>query len=1090
MDLTAIRDYHATVDQIIRHGGSRNETTVRSAFIRLINRYAQPKGLVLVEELAYKTKTGRSVNPDGTLKDKLRQDWGYYEAKDSKDDLPTEVAKKFAAGYPQDNILFEDSQQAFLYQQGVLTMRCELTDELALAALLNTFVSFERPEVKTFREALQHFSADVPQVTDTLRTLIAEQEAPQANPRFIHARDAFWELCKESINPAITLEDVREMMIQHVLTADIFNTVFDEPHFHRENNVAKELEGVVGTFFTGDVRRDTLGRIQHYYQTINAAAAQIADHHEKQRFLKVLYETFYKSYNPKAADRLGVVYTPNEIVRFMVEGTDWLLEKHFGRRLEDKGVEILDPATGTGTYICEIIDYLGQTEAGRKKLPYKYAEELHANEVAILPYYIANLNIEFTYKQCVGEYREFKNLCFVDTLDNVDFDFVGKQKDLFGSVSAENAERIRRQNKRKISVIIGNPPYNAKQENYNYQNANRGYKHVDKRIKETFIKHGTAQNQIVVYDMYTRFYRWAMDRLDDKQGVIAFITNRSFIDGRAFDGFRKVIEQDFQYAYIIDTQSDVRANPKISGTGHNVFGIQTGVAIMFLVKAPSYNSNNNCRIEYTQLDDFLPRSEKISWFGNNRLSKTVTSLIESNKKRDWIKQSDGEWEKFIPIASQEAKKVGVNAVFSLFSRGVATQRDEWVYDENTDKLGNKINYFIDTYNRAVDGSGKIDNDIKWDRELMSYLKAGITKTLEPANLISSMFRPYVKKYMYYDKHLNGMTYLWKQIGLNNTIIQLNGIGMEGKAFGAIGLYGMADVQNMPNGQCLPLYRYDKDGNRYDNITDWALEQFEKAYGREGAFVKREKTPEQWEALKKSFVANAEEQLGRKATWEELVNHPDFEIEAIYLGSGGEPMEGGFELTKLDIFHYVYAVLHDPVYREKYALNLKREFPRIPFYPGFQQWAAWGAYLMYIHINYETAKPYALREVTLAQADPDNPERDKLLAKAKLTADKVAGTITLDGFTRLEGIPPEAWDYKLGNRSALEWVLDQYKEKTPKDPTIREKFNTYRFADYKSHVIGLLRRVCRVSAETQAIIAQMQSLPADAREAYAASAEAA
>ena len=261
-----------------------------------------------------------------------------------------------------------------------------------------------------------------------------------------------------------------------------------------------------------------MGSIEHYYDAINATASSIVDHHEKQKFLKVLYENFYKVYNPKAADRLGVVYTPNEVVQFMLESTDYLLLKHFGKTLADKNVEILDPATGTGTFITMLIDYLP-----KQNLAWKYKNEIHANEIAILPYYIANLNIEFTFKQKMQYYEEFTNLCFVDTLDNTAaLSFKGKQQSLFG-LSSENAERIKRQNNKKISVIIGNPPYNAKQENYNFQNSNRAYKFIDNRIKDTYIKEGTAQNQNVVYDMYTRFYRWASDRID-KNGVICFIT--------------------------------------------------------------------------------------------------------------------------------------------------------------------------------------------------------------------------------------------------------------------------------------------------------------------------------------------------------------------------------------------------------------------------------------------------------------------------------------------------------------------------------------------------------------------------------------
>jgi predicted helicase len=574
MSIHAIQKYHRELQNNKDFGGSKKETAIRNSFLNLLNEYASQKGLILIPELTIKSPFGTNITPDGTLKDSLRLDWGYWESKDEADDINLEIDKKFAKGYPKDNILFEDSRTAILYQNGFEVARIDMRDANALDGVIKSFMNYQRPEIVSFHKAIELFKSDIPNVVTALRNLI--QDSITTNRAFINQTEIFLETCKQSINPDITQDDINEMMIQHILTADIFNTIFDEPYFHHENNIAQQLEAVINTFFTKQIRNDLLANINQYYLAINAAAAGIADHHEKQKFLKIVYENFYKSYNPKAADRLGVVYTPNEIVRFMIESTDYLLHKHFGRFLADKNVEILDPATGTGTFICDLIDYLP-----KDKLEYKYINEIHANEVAILPYYIANLNIEFTYKQRMGKYEEFQSLCFVDTLDNMGFDFANKQSAMFG-LTAENTERIKRQNERKISVIIGNPPYNANQMNENDNNKNREYPIIDKRIKDTYIKNSTAQ-KTKLYDMYSRFYRWAMDRLGD-EGVIAFITNRSFINSRTFDGFRKTIQEEFDYCYIIDTQSDVRANPKIAGTTHNVFGIQTGVAIMFLVK--------------------------------------------------------------------------------------------------------------------------------------------------------------------------------------------------------------------------------------------------------------------------------------------------------------------------------------------------------------------------------------------------------------------------------------------------------------------------------------------------------------------------
>ncbi len=569
MSRLLVSQYHTEVQKIVQYGGSRKETSIRNAFERLLNDYCKPRNYLLIPELDFKTKFNTTVFPDGTVKDAIRLEHGWWESKDQYDNLDKEIEKKFEKGYPDENILFEDSQTAVLIQHGREQLRVLMKDADKLDGLLNTFVDYERSEVRDFRSAITKFKEDIPHILVALRDIINETE--KTNQRFCDRRNAFLEVCRQSINPEIEIFDIHEMLIQHILTQDIFTNIFHESQFHRENNIARELSEIISAFFTGPTRRNTLKNIEHYYAVIRRCSENIVNHHEKQKFLKAIYENFYKAYNPKAADRLGIVYTPNEIVRFMIESTDHLVHKHFGKLLSDEGVEILDPCTGTGTYVTELIEYLPA-----HKLEHKYKHEIHCNEMAILPYYIANLNIEYTYQQKMGKYEEFKNICLVDTLDHCSAD--GFQFDMF-AMSVQNTARIQQQNDRKISVILGNPPYNAWQENFNQNNANRLYGQIDKQIKATYIKQGTAQNQIAVYDMYTRFYRWASDRLG-KNGLVAFITNRSFIDGKTFDGFRKTVLQEFDHVYIVDLGGDIRSGD----TTGNVFDIKTGVAIMFLVK--------------------------------------------------------------------------------------------------------------------------------------------------------------------------------------------------------------------------------------------------------------------------------------------------------------------------------------------------------------------------------------------------------------------------------------------------------------------------------------------------------------------------
>ncbi len=540
-----IEAYRAELNRLIEFGGSDNESSIRRAFANCLDAYCREKNLVLVDELIY----GGNVFPDGTVKDALRMPRGYWEAKDTHDDLDDEIEHKLAQGYPDDNIIFENSETAVLIQNGQETMRVNMRRRYDyMDRLLTRFFEYERPEIAQFREAQTQFKADLPVVLENLRVSVLEAETENDEYKKVAAR--FLALCRESISPEVSHDDVREMLLQHILTKDIFLRVFAEDQFHRENDIAQQLDNLEGTFFTGNTRRQAIDRLRAYYGAIGRAADEIADYAEKQSFLKAIYEDFYKAYNPAAADRLGVVYTPNEIVDFIIRGTDYLLQKHFGRRLADRNLQILDPATGTGTFITNLINYLPI-----ERLRDKYLNEIHANEVAILPYYIANLNIEYTYKERTEEYLEFPNLVFVDTLDNTDWDAATKgdpeQQGSFelGSVSFDNWYRMQSQNEKTISVIMGNPPYNAQSLDFNEFNANRSYPLIDQRIRETYSQSGTAQNRNKQYDMYKRFIRWSSDRIATK-GIISFITNRSYIDGKQDDGFRKIIPSEFSDIYI------------------------------------------------------------------------------------------------------------------------------------------------------------------------------------------------------------------------------------------------------------------------------------------------------------------------------------------------------------------------------------------------------------------------------------------------------------------------------------------------------------------------------------------------------------
>ena len=1005
-DYPHIAAYRRRLKELVQFGGSDNELNIRPAFQNCLDAYCRDhrENLVLVPELVARP----GVIPDGTIKDSLRMARGYWEAKDTHDDLDDEIQRKFNRGYPRDNIIFEDSSTAVLIQNREEAMRVDMSRDGELERLIRRFLDYELPQIQEFRQAQKQFKTDLPTVLENLRATITEAET--GNPGYQAAAKIFLEQCHQTIGPQVAPADVREMLLQHILTKDVFLRVFAEDQFHRENNIASQLDVLEQTFFTGDVRREAIDRLRAYYGVIGRAADEIADYAEKQQFLKVIYEDFYKAYNPAAADRLGVVYTPNEVVDFIIRGVDHLLYLHFGRTLASDNVHILDPATGTGTFITNLINRLPQD-----RLEYKYRHEIHANEVAILPYYIANLNIEYTYKERAGRYLEFPNLCFVDTLDNLGWQEQGAtggsvpRQSAFnlGGLSEENWLRIQEQNEKPISVIIGNPPYNANQQNENDNNKNREYPEIDRRISETYIANSVAQ-KTKQYDMYKRFIRWASDRLDE-DGIIGFVSNSAFLNARQDDGFRKVVSEEFNELWAIDLKGNARTSgERRQQEGGNIFDdkIRVGVAIYFLVRR---KGATGFKVFYDAVDDFAKSADKVDFIKHKELGDFGFNQVTADAKNNWLNQSNSDFESLIPLANRETKVAKTSddeqAVFRLSALGVNTARDEWVYDFDVLSLRDKVLFFADTYNGFLDVDDKsYPTVIKWSRDLRNEFNRGRRIVYNDAHRVRSLYRPFVVKHHFANSTMNDVLtrnhyeMFGEDFTQQNQIINLCS---NGRYFCTLASDKLTDWHFTGDTQCLPLYRYTEGGQQVSNITQWGLEKFREHY--------------QGQAIS-----------------------PD------------------------DIFAYTYAVLHDPVYRHDYQVDLLREFPRLPFYPDFRWWAGVGQELLDLHIGFEEAETYPLERVDLEGA----PRR------VMLRADKERGVIHLDGQTRLTGVPESAWRYRLGSRSALEWVLDQYKERKPRDPTIAAKFNTYRFADYKERVIDLLQRVCTVSVRTMEIVDRM------------------
>jgi predicted helicase len=536
---------------------------------------------------------------------------------------------------------------------------------------------------------------------------------------------------------------------------------------------------------------------------------------------------------------------------------------------------------------------------------------------------------------------------------------------------------------------------------------------VDKRIKNTYIKNSTAQ-KTKQYDMYKRFIRWASDRIA-QDGIIAFIVNRSFIDKRQDDGFRKIIENEFDNCFIIELGGDIRASKEAKG---NIFDIKLGVAIVFLVKKEK-NKIKKCRIEYFAVNDSDSKLEKLNFLKDNKLEYLNFNLILPDNNNNWINLTDNDWNTLIPLCNNETKQAKTKdkecAVFKQFTNGVATNRDEWVFDLNSKNLENKICFFIEKYNDLLKNKDNTwDISIKWSetlkRKFISRKKINFSKK----SITQLYYRPFCKQYYYSEKNLsdrltqNHFEVFGKDLDKKNATIIFRGTSplRDFSCLASNIIFDLHVGDGNSGFQCISNCLIDNNGKQTLNITNWGVQQFSSHYKNE-------------------------------------------------------------KISETNIFYYVYAVLHNPAYRTKYENNLKRELPRIPFYTDFWRWSKWGEKLIQLHTEYEAIKPDKELKIKNYELGIEKP-------KAKLKIDKTNNEIIIDEITTIQNIPASVWDYKLGNRSAVEWILDQYKEKNPEHETIKEKFNNYKFSDYKLHVIDLILRVSTVSIETMKIINEMKN----------------
>ena len=1009
-----IREYFAELSNLTQRG-FRHEGAVAPAFAAVLRKAARPFGWALTEQYARKAANGRTIRIDGALLDDFNLAHGYWEAKDSDDDLDLEIRKKLATGYPQDNILFQAPQRMVVIQQGQRVWDSPIAAPDLLIEGLQAFFTYRPPAYAGWQQAVEEFKTVVPDLAESLLTLIAGER--QNNQAFREAFARFAALCRQAINPNIADEAVEEMLIQHLLTERIFRRVFDNQEFVARNVIAREIEQVVQALTSQRFSRGEFFRpLERFYTAIETTAATITDFSEKQGFLNTVYENFFQGFAVNVADTHGIVYTPQPIVEFMVRSVEAILNQEFGRSLAEEGVHVLDPFVGTGNFMLRVMRHL--QEMGKlSSLRHKYKEELHCNEVMLLPYYIAAMNIEHEYYELTRQYLPFEGICLVDTFELA-------EEEQLSFFAPENTQRVENQKDQDITVIIGNPPYNAGQVNENDNNKNRTYATMDKRVRETYSQASKATNKNALADPYVKAIRWAADRIGD-EGIVAFVTNNGFLDGVAFDGMRKHLAEDFDAIYHLDLKGNARTSgERRRKEGGNIFDdqIRVGVGISFFIRKAGERSKA-AEVWIYSIDDYLKardKQERLSQFNNYTNVPMKQAAIDA--RYTWLTEGfQAEFETFIPMGTKEAKAAKGEAgdvLFHTFSNGVQTNRDAWAYNFNRNALTENIERMINFYNehvfkweRRTDQDANIDEfvvyddrKISWSSGLKQKLKGGQIAEFANAKIRQSLYRPFTKTNLFFDRILNQRVFMFPSIfptpekEKENRAICVSGLGSN-KPFQTLMTSMIPESQMIEKTQCFPFYTYNEDGsNRRENITDWALAQFRRQYQDES-------------------------------------------------------------ISKWDIFHYVYGLLHHPQYRERYQANLKRDLPHIPLALDFRAFATAGARLADIHVGYEEMSPYPLSMVET----PGQPLNWRV-EKMRLSKDK--RSIRYNEFLTVEGIPEKAFAYQLGNRSALEWVLDQYRVKVDKRSGI---VNDPNHTDDDQHIIKLLQKVIAVSLETVEIV---------------------
>ncbi len=879
----------------------------------------------------------------------------------------------------------------------------------------------------------EQWAADVAKIAE--RHIVRINNLIETDEKARKLFDRFLSGLHKNINPSVTRDTAVEMLAQHLITQPVFEALFENYSFAQNNAMSKSLSHMV-ELLNERIDEEDNQRLERFYKNVRQRVEGIDNAEAKQKIVVELYDTFFRTAFPKVVEQLGIVYTPVEVVDFIVHSVEKVLNREFGCSFTDENVNIIDPFTGTGTFITRLL------QSGLIKpedLEHKYTREIKANEIVLLAYYIASVNIENTYHDLMGEnaeYRSFDGICLTDTFQ------IGEDANedkLFSDLFPQNSKRVQAQKRTPIHVVIGNPPYSVGQKSANDNAQNQSYPNLEKRIEKMYVENSEAALNKAVYDSYIKAFRWATDRLDKKcGGVIGFVTNGAWLDSNGLDGFRKSIENEFSAIYVFNLRGNCRTQGELRRKeAGNVFGLgsRTPIAITILVKQP--NHVGKAQIHYCDIGDYLSREDKLQIIKKAQHIENINMVdLQPNEHGDWINQRNDKFSEYIPIEPEKKFDGKSKSWFVLNVVGVATGRDSWVYGFSQSVVEKNMKRMIDFYNEQIvfvkqgiisDFNSDAKN-ISWTVNLKKDALKGVDLTYDVDSFRVGMYRPYCKQYLYYNRSFIERPGLWSQIfptgNHKNVVIVVSCMGTNKEI--SIGIFSqIVDYHAIGDTQCFPLYYYEKRNVQEQTLFD----------NEQDEYVRREAVSD--------FILK--------------------QARAIY----------GPRVQKEDIFYYVYGFLHSPKYRETFASDLKKMLPRIPLVDSPQDFWAFGEAgrkLADLHLNHETIEPYN-RCITVFGAYDNVSYRVEKMRFVNRT-DKTK--IQYNHQITIENIPLEAYDYVVNGKSAIEWIMERYAITTDKASGITNDPNDW--ADEQNnpkYIYNLLLSIINVSVQTVEIV---KSLP--------------